>query len=165
MGWVFPGGSRKVSSPAKPPTISAGQAPALETVAQAVESVSELQEQRTDAVDTKAGVILGFAGLLATISPPHMNAGRLLALSLDGLAAVLAGVALIPRPFPLLNPSRIRNYVTWSEEQAGLRLLDTRIEMYEKARSRSAAKSRWLVYSAGCLVGAVIATVIAAAVG
>ena len=49
-------------------------------------------ERRSDAVDTRAGLVLGFAGLLVTVPPPELVPG--LVLLVRALAAVAAMLAL-----------------------------------------------------------------------
>ena len=50
-----------------PPSIAAGTLPALELFSGAVETELDVQDKRGDAIDTKSGLVLGLAGVLASI--------------------------------------------------------------------------------------------------
>jgi hypothetical protein len=88
-------------------------------------------ERRADALDSKAGVLLGFSGVLVALS-----AGKLegwfahSSATVAGVAALFAGVAFVPREFPLIALLPLRDkYLTSEVEFTRLRLLDTRIAM------------------------------------
>jgi hypothetical protein len=108
--------------------------PSLELLAETVESELAAQERRGDALDSKAGVLLGFAGVLVGLTVSNLD-GTLATIgaACAGGAAVLAGLAFIPRSFPTLKlrPLR-RRYLTADEEFTRLRLLDTRIAMQQR---------------------------------
>src|SRR5688500_4441275 len=99
-----------------------------------VEVTAELgaQERHATAMDTKAGVLLGFSGVLVGLSVANLN-GWLsnVAMAAAGVAAFLAGWAYIPRSFPTLRPTSLRErYLMAQEEFTRLKLLDTRIAIY-----------------------------------
>jgi hypothetical protein len=123
----------------------------------------ESQERRGDGIDTKAGLVLGFAGVLASIQLHGASDARLIALSLDGLTATLAVLGLRSRPFPGLSPRRVRDYAPWTADQATLKVLDTRIEIYETTQRKLGRKVRFLSGASVTLLAAVIAAVVASA--
>jgi hypothetical protein len=129
-------------------------------VAEVVSSELETQDRRGDAIDTKAGLILGFSGVLAGIQVHAGGSGHLPAVSIDGLTAVIALFALLPRPFPGLAPRRIRDYAHWTADQATLQFLDTRIEIFERTRQRLNRKADVLMAASISLMAAVAATVV-----
>lgn len=129
------------------------------------EAAAELasQERRADSLDSKAGVLLGFAGLLVTLSVSslhgvlaHVGAG------FAGAAALFAGTAFVPRSYPTLALRRLRDsYITAEDEFTRLRLLDTRIAMYERTQKLLTLKAALITGATGSLGIAVILTVIA----
>lgn len=148
-----------------PPDVGPGQLPGLDTVAEVVGSELDAQERRGDAIDTKAGLVLGFSGVLAGVQMHGVNDGHLAAVSLDGVSAVIALLALLLRPFPGLAPRRIRSYAPWSDDQVKLQLMDTRIEIFETTRRKLNQKTHLLLASSISLLAAVVATVVASALG
>jgi hypothetical protein len=123
----------------------------------------ETQDRRGDAIDTKAGLILGFSGVLAGIQVHAGGSAQPPVVSLDGLTAVIALIAVLPRPFPGLAPRRIRDYAHWTADQAILQLLDTRIEIFERTRQRLNRKADVLMAASISLAAAVVATVVTSA--
>jgi hypothetical protein len=146
-----------------PPRIAEGALPALALVSDAICEELDAQERRGDAIDTKAGLVLGLAGVLASIQLHSIAGAQLAALSLDGLAAVTALLALRPRPFPALTPRRIRGYAAWGRDQADLKILDTRIELYETTKKKLNWKANLLSFAFVTLLAAVVTTIVAAA--
>ena len=151
------------SIPPSPPDIEPGSLEGLDAVAEVVSSELEAQDRRGDSIDTKAGLILGFSGVLAGIQVHGAGVTHLAAVSLDGLTAVVALFALLPRPFPGLAPRRIREYAPWTADQAKLQLMDTRIEIFETTRRKLNRKADFLEAGSISLLAAVVATVVASA--
>ena len=86
----------------------------------------------------------------------HVGAG------FAGLAALLSALAFLPRRTPALNVREMRNaYLTAEEDFTKLRLLDTRIFMYEKTGETIARKADLVIAAVAALGLAVILTVIA----
>jgi hypothetical protein len=154
--------SQPASVPA-PPAVEPGQLEGLDTVAAVVGAELEAQDRRGNAIDTKAGLILGFSGVLAGIQLHGMSDARLPVVGLDGVAAVIALIALLPRPFPGLVPRHIRAYAPWSADQVKLQLMDTRIEIFETTRRKLNRKASFLLAGSISLLAAVVATVVASA--
>lgn len=92
--------------------------PSLSLLSDEVASELTAQERRGDALDTKAGVLLGFAGVLVglTVGQLHgfvAHSGTVLA----GVAALLATVAFGPRSYSTLALRRLREtYMTAAAE-------------------------------------------------
>lgn len=106
--------------------------PSLELLADEVAAELAAQERRGDALDSKAGIVLGFAGLLVGLVMQHgRDAVGTAGLAAAALAAICAGLAFLPRSTPTLGVLQMRQaYLTAEVEFTRLRMLDTRIEMY-----------------------------------
>jgi hypothetical protein len=141
--------------------------PSLELLAETVESELAAQERRGDALDSKAGVLLGFAGVLVGLTVSNLD-GTLATIgaACAGGAAVLAGLAFIPRSFPTLKlrPLR-RRYLTADEEFTRLRLLDTRIAMQQETLRHLRVKAYLVTAASVALGAAVVLTVLAGTLG
>lgn len=123
-------------------------------------------ERRYDALDTKAGVLLGFSGVIVALSAGNLNGALAhIGTAFAGMAAILAGVAFVPRRFPTIALLTLRDkYLTAEEEFTRLRLLDTRIAMYRQVQDRLKWKARLVTASALILGVAVALTVLASTV-
>jgi hypothetical protein len=136
--------------------------PSLSLLSDEVASELAAQERRGDALDSKAGVLLGFAGVLVglTIGKLHgfvAHSGAVLA----GVAGLLSAVAFIPRSYPTLALRRLREgYLTAETEFTRRRVMDTRIAMYERTQGLLQVKARLVTAAAAVLCTAVIVTVI-----
>jgi len=123
-------------------------------------------ERRYDALDTKAGVLLGFSGVIVALTAGNLhgvlaNVGTALA----GLAAIFAGGGFIPRRFPTIALLPLRDrYLTAEEEFTQLRLLDTRIAMYRQIQRGLKWKALMVTAAAITLGLAVVLTVVASTV-
>jgi drug/metabolite transporter (DMT)-like permease len=78
-----------------------------------------------DALDTKAGVLLAFDGVLIVISPGIQLAFQLPGIIFAALSALLALATFWPRKFPSLDPWVFRQFLTYDTESAGLKVHDT----------------------------------------
>lgn len=141
--------------------------PSLELVASEVAAELTAQERRGDALDSKAGILLGFAGVIVglagqRLSGPVSDAG----IAVGALAAIAAGAAFLPRSFPALDPARLReSYLRADVEFTRLRLLDTQVAMHGYTQRLLGRKAK-LVTAAALLLGlAVILTVAGAILG
>jgi hypothetical protein len=141
--------------------------PSLELLAEEAAAELAAQERRGDALDSKAGVLLGFSGVLVALTASNLEGGTADAAALvAGIAALCAGGAFVPRSFPTLALRRLRDsYLTSADEFTRLRLLDTRSAMYEETQRLLAIKG-WLVAIASAALGiAVVLAVIASTMG
>lgn len=141
--------------------------PSLSLLAEEASAELAAQERRGDSLDSKAGILLGFSGVLVALSVSSLH-GTLadIGASSAAAAAVFAGVAFLPRSYPTLALRRLRDsYLTADEEFTRLRLLDTRIAMYQRTEKLLAIKAL-LVTLAACALGvAVVLTVLAGTLG
>ena len=127
----------------------------------------ETQDRRADALDSKAGIVLGFAGVLVPLSLANLH-GNLahVGTGFAALAALLASVGFLPRDTSALNLRQLRDsYLTAEETFTRLRVLDTRIAMYERTNKRLEVKAQIIISSVAALGLAVILTVIAGILG
>lgn len=89
-------------------------ASSLETIAVEARSERNAQLRHFEGLDAKAGVTIGFAGLLVTFSSGTsllMVAGRSSAI----LAALIAVTAFLPRRFPTLDLDHLRDVYARTE--------------------------------------------------
>ena len=110
-----------------------------------------------ESLDGKAGVVLGFAGVLVGLGATAQVwvSGRVIfqvGLAVAVVAALLAAWAFLPRRYPVLEVERLRqSNLTASEADTRLELLDTQIEMVKEAATLVRQKG-WRVGAAvGCL--------------
>jgi hypothetical protein len=102
-----------------------------------------LLERRSAAVDTKAGLVLGFAGVLVGLTKDVQSwitvAGQVLAV----LAAVMAIRAFLPRYGGAVNPMTLRRkYLTTDKAVTELSVLDTRLMLKEQDEAALRVKAR-----------------------
>lgn len=130
--------------------------PSIGVLLTAVERHLDQQRSHFESLDTKAGVAVGFAGVIAAIGK---DVGPLVAKAGVGLAVVAAVLAVLsfrPRKHPVFDPRRLRSYLRADEKFTKLRLLDTEIEMALRASRLIEAKARLLQASLAILVVAVV---------
>lgn len=140
--------------------------PSLGLLSEEASAALAAHERRYDALDTKAGVLLGFSGVIVTLAAVNLD-GVLahVGAACAGLAALLAGAAFVPRRFPTLALLTLRDaYLTSEEEFTRLKLLDTRIAMYRKVQDGLKWKARLVTWAALALGIAVLLIVIASTV-
>jgi hypothetical protein len=149
-----------------PPTIEAAPLRPLSLLNEVAIDELGAQERRADALDSKAGVLLGFAGVLVGLSVDKLQGGLgYVATGAAAMAGLLASAAFIPRSYPTLALRRLRDsYLTAQEEFTRLRLLDTRIGMYQRNQPRLAWKAQLVRASTVVLGAAVLLTVVASIV-
>lgn len=114
----------------------------LGVLAEEVRTEREFQLRHFDAVDAKAGIILGFAGAVVAFAP----GGHLviqLAWYVAAVSALLALWTFWPRRFWTTELGHLRDlYLAADEPFTRLRLLDTQILMVE-ASSRDLNRKAW----------------------
>lgn len=110
-----------------------------------------------ESLDGKAGVVLGFAGVLVGLSATArlaVSGGAIfqIGLAVAVVAAILAAWAFLPRRYPVLEVERLRQAnLTASAAETRLELLDTQIVMVKEAATLVKQKG-WRVRAAvGCL--------------
>jgi hypothetical protein len=113
--------------------------PSLDLILDQVASERETMNTHAESLDAKAGVVLGFSGVLvglgATAQPGDSNTIIFqIGLGVAVLAAALAAWAFLPRGYPVLQVGLLRErYLTAPEHDTRLRLLDTQIDMVRRS--------------------------------
>jgi hypothetical protein len=130
--------------------------PSLTVLADQVASERETMNAHAESLDGKAGVVLGFAGVLVGLGATALPAvsGRLIfqiGLGVAVVAALLAAWAFLPRRYPVLEVGQLRNNLTAAEEETTLELLDTQIDMVREAAELAKRKGRRVQGSVACL--------------
>lgn len=82
--------------------------PSLAIVEAEVERERDRQDRRGDALDSKAGILLGFAGAVTALAAAQPGAWADVAVTLSALAAVLAVLAFLPRSFAKIEVVALR---------------------------------------------------------
>jgi hypothetical protein len=117
-----------------PPTL-----PSLSIVMEQVASERATMNSHAESLDGKAGIVLGFTGVLVGLGATAQamiseNVIFQIGLGFGVVAAVLAAWAFLPREYPVLEVLTLRNaYLTAPEAETQLDLLDTQIDMVMKA--------------------------------
>jgi hypothetical protein len=136
------------------------EVPSLAILLAQVASEREGTNMHAESLDTKAGVVLGFAGVLVGLGATAHSvvSDRLvfqIGLGRAVVAALLAAWAFLPRRYPALEVFRLRqSYLTAPEAVTRLHLLDTQIRMVEEASDLVKRKGRRIRASVGCLATA-----------
>lgn len=138
--------------------------PSLDLLSREARAELDAQERRGDALDTKAGVLLGFSGVIVGLTVSRLD-GTIahIASSFSALGALLASAGYLPRSFPTLRLRTLRDEYLMAEVGfTRLRLLDTRIAMYNQTQRTLARKARLVGASTVALGVGVALTVLAA---
>jgi hypothetical protein len=138
------------------------QLPSLSLLSQQVSEELAAQERRADGLDTKAGILLGFAGVVVGVTVDKLHGIiATVGTSLAALAALVAVLAFTPRLFPTLALRQLRDsYLTRDEDFTRLRLLDTQIAMYQRTERLLTWKGRLVTLAAVVLGVAVLLIVV-----
>ena len=104
----------------------------LDLLLRCVQRERDAQLSHFDALDSKAGILLGFAGALITLSPVLDSWARAISLAMLALAAGLRVATFFPRRMPTLNVVNLREYMRADEEFTKLRLHDSQLEMVSR---------------------------------
>jgi hypothetical protein len=149
--------------------------PSLQVIAEQVAAERESMRSHAEGLDTKAGVILGFAGVLVGLGASASDLVNRSWLCQAGLvltmgSAILAALAFIPQSYPALAPRALRDkYLAKSANDTTLTLLDTEIMMISKTSDLVRRKGKYLKGAVACLAAAtafiVIGTLIAGGQG
>ncbi|MGQ0804764.1 MAG: hypothetical protein ACT4PI_12995 [Actinomycetota bacterium] len=131
--------------------------PSLDVIAREVRAERDTQFRHVDAVDAKAGVILGFSGVLVAVGVGAFDLYRLPALLSALLAAGTAGAVFRPKRNPTwdlasFRDERLRSEAVFTE----LALLDTHIDMIESQRALLHRNTLLLGWSLRALVAAAV---------
>jgi hypothetical protein len=136
--------------------------PSLSLLSQQVAGELAAQERRADALDTKAGILLGFAGVVVGVTIDKLQGAlAIVGTCLAALAALAAVLAFVPRSFPTFALRRMRDsYLTVDEDITRLRLLDTQIAMYQRTERLLGTKARLVTAATVVLAVAVVIIVV-----
>lgn len=130
--------------------------PSLELVSDEVRAERDAQIRHADAVDAKAGIILGFSGAVAALTARDLGGARAPGLVAAVLAALACLLVLIPRRFPTWELQDLRKYLRADREFTTLRTVDTGILMVQQLKAVVARKALAL-RAAVMLLGAAVA--------
>lgn len=121
------------------------------------QSERNAQLSHFDSLDTKAGLVLGFAGVLIAVARDADSIFGILSIAAAAAAAVAAVAAFWPRDYPTLDPSRLGDYAVSELVFTQLTVLDTLEVMIERTHSVLAVKARRLkVALSSLLIGAIL---------
>jgi hypothetical protein len=135
-------------------------------VAEQVSTERETMRSHAESLDAKAGVVLGFAGILVGLGATAQSgianeAAFRVGLCAGVLAALLAAWAFVPRRYPVLEARRLRDmYLTAPEDETRLDLLDTQIDMVDQTAALLKIKGYKLSAAVACLAAAAALIVI-----
>lgn len=140
--------------------------PSCEILLDQVAKERETMNAHADSLDTRAGVILGFAGVLVGLGATAQSKVAADTVFQSGLAvavvaAVLAAWAVLPRPYPVLQvlPAR-QKLLLAPESETQLQLLDLQIKMVMEAADQVRLKGFRIRWSIACLSAAVLLVVV-----
>lgn len=131
--------------------------PSLDVVLSAVGREREKQMGHFEALDSKAGVTLGFSGAIVALATDVESGVAKVGVGLAVLAGVLAMVSFLPRRQPVFDLRHVRDsYLRAEANFTKLHLLDTEIRMVSEA-SRVITGKAWLLTASLAVLAAAIA--------
>jgi hypothetical protein len=130
--------------------------PSLELVTAQVARERETMNAHAESLDTKAGVVLGFAGVLVGLGATAQafvsaTLAFQVGLGVAVLAALSAAFAFLPRKYPVVEVLPLRAFLTAPEAETRLTLLDVQIDMVIKAARLVKLKGRLIKVAVGLL--------------
>jgi hypothetical protein len=141
-----------------------GTPPSLPLVSGLIREERLAQAAHAEALDTKAGVILGFSGALVALASGHSNSFAWLGRWTAAAAAALALWAFVPRRLPVPDPLAARDLLELDQDVAAFRLMDAEIGMIGQGRVLVGRKSLRIKLSLALLVVAIGLTAFAGVV-
>ncbi|MDQ3663723.1 MAG: hypothetical protein M3353_03565 [Actinomycetota bacterium] len=130
--------------------------PSIEVVLDRLLSEREAQLTHFEALDAKAGLLLGFSGVLIALVPDIPGAALVLGSCLAIAAAISALVVLWPRKFPVFEARRLRSYLKAEVQISQLTMVDTVVDMTITASLLLERKATWLKSGFALLLAAVV---------
>lgn len=121
--------------------------PSLALLLDLVQGERDKQLAHFDALDNKAGIVLGFSGLLITLAPDVGAPFRLIGVVAATVAAAFALAAFWPRNFPVLEPSPLRAYLRAEDAFTRLTVHDTLEDFVNEGSRILQQKGRRLGYA------------------
>jgi hypothetical protein len=142
-----------------------GRLPSLDVVTDVLRSELGRRQQHFDSLDTKSGLVLGFSGILVSLPKqvpfPFLATGAALA----GLAAAASMAALWPRGFPVLETTRLADYISAEVDFTKRRLSDTLESMLMEASELLERKGKMLGLAFALLAAALVTLAVGVVVG
>jgi hypothetical protein len=102
------------------------------------------QQTHFEALDTKAGLILGFASAAIALTPEMALLLRIPVLTLLVTAALCAALGFRPRAFPAIEANALREYLRADEAFTMLTLHDTMLVMISEGAWELRRKAMWV---------------------
>jgi hypothetical protein len=131
--------------------------PSLKVLLDQVAAERETMNAHAESLDTKAGVILGFAGVLVGLGATAQAAISSDAVFQSGLAVAVAAAGLaawsvLPRPYPVMQVLPARQKLLGAREsETQLQLLDLQIKMVMEVAEQVKKKGARVRWSVTCL--------------
>lgn len=112
-----------------------------------------------EALDTKAGIVLAFSGLLAALQVGAGGVLLVLGRTLSVVAALLAIAALLPRRFPVLKGTSLQRLLAnTNPDEYTVRLIGVFLRAEEQAYAILRSKARLLLI-AGSVLGIAVVSI------
>lgn len=131
--------------------------PSLLIVRAEVDLQAGEQERRGSDADSRAALVVAFAGVVIGLGQDVRNVVQVLGLVLACVAAVSAVVALWPSVNGSVDLDRLhRAYLQEEERRTARMLLDTHVQLFQENRARLHQKTAWVKFSVvalGCSIG------------
>jgi hypothetical protein len=122
------------------------------------------QDKRNDTVDSRAGAVLGFSGVVAGLALNSKSLWALPGALVAAIAAVVAASAVWPRSQETVKPRALHGrYMPRPPEETKRSILDTRIDHYETNQTELEKRLNRLKRSIQLLTAAVVLVVVALA--
>ena len=134
--------------------------PSLDLVAAEVRTEREALVRHLDALDAKAGIVLGSSGVVAAIAAQQVSLTTASALGVSVLAALAALAALVPQRLPMWDVNSLRRYVGSEPVFTRTTMLDSSIDMVRDLKLTLELKIMRLRLAAWLLALAVVATAV-----
>lgn len=132
--------------------------PSLDLIAGEIRAERDALVRHLDALDAKAGIVLGSAGVVAAIAAQRVSATYGTGLGISVLAALTALAALIPQRLPVWDVDDLRRYVVAEPVFTTTTMLDSSIDMVRELKLVLELKIDRLRVAALLLGLAVVAT-------
>lgn len=115
-----------------------------------------LQLAHFDSLDTKAGLVLGFAGVLIALGNDSGSVVGIVSTTFAALAAIASVTSFWPRRFASIDPTRLGDYAGAELAFTQLTVLDTLEVMLVETTENLARKSRRLKWALTSLTAGVV---------
>jgi hypothetical protein len=119
----------------------------LELLIEINQSEREAQLSHFESLDTKSGLVLGFAGVLIALGNGAGSVAGTGSTTFAAIAALAAVSSFWPRRFPSVDPTRLGDYAVSELSFTQLTILDTFELMLVETAQRLETKSRRLKFA------------------